>query len=185
MILILSNLTLRSEIICQMFSSWWDFEEVCTSYAKSARSCCLVLNLLKFSLYLMLNEIFQYDDLKAPGCLPYPDVRPSMWLRDHLRKIISNTVISKLRGVCCTQSCDPSHDLEIICELKMSKLLNLISYSLVQTEFLVAYVSIWQSMCLELLLLTLRWYLSYLYMLVLLRLKFLCLWWPCSNCYIA
>jgi hypothetical protein len=32
---------------------------------------CLVLKLLKFSLYLKLNEKFQYGDLEAPGCLPY------------------------------------------------------------------------------------------------------------------
>jgi hypothetical protein len=57
---------------------------------------CLVLKLLKFSLYLILNEKFQYGhkddlrknniqcgDLKAPGCLPY-------------------------------QSCNPPHSLEII-----------------------------------------------------------------------
>jgi hypothetical protein len=58
----------------------------CASSAKSARSCCLVLKLLKFSLYLMLNEKFQYSGLKALGCLPYPVMRPSMWSRDHLRK---------------------------------------------------------------------------------------------------
>jgi hypothetical protein len=35
----LGNLTLRSETLCQMFSSWWDFEGVCTSCAKSALFC--------------------------------------------------------------------------------------------------------------------------------------------------
>jgi hypothetical protein len=55
-----------------MFSSRWDFGEVCASYAKSARSFCLVLKPLKISLYLVLNEKFQYDDLEAPGCLSYP-----------------------------------------------------------------------------------------------------------------
>jgi hypothetical protein len=44
---------------------------VCASRAKSARSCCLMLNLLKFSLYLVLNKILQYGDLKALGCFPY------------------------------------------------------------------------------------------------------------------
>jgi hypothetical protein len=104
---------------------------VCASCAKSAHSCCLVLKLLKFSLYLVLNEKFQYDDLEALGCLPYPVMRPSTRSRDHLRKIMSNTVISKLRSVCHTQSCDPPHSIEIIWGLKMSKLLNLIAYSLV------------------------------------------------------
>jgi hypothetical protein len=33
-------------------------------------SCALTY--LKFSLYLVLNDKFQYSDLKAPGCLPYP-----------------------------------------------------------------------------------------------------------------
>jgi hypothetical protein len=47
---------------------------VYASYAKSAHSCCLVLKLLKFSLYLVLNEKFQYGDLKALGCLLYPVV---------------------------------------------------------------------------------------------------------------
>jgi hypothetical protein len=43
---------------------------------------------------------------------------------------MSNTVISKLQGVCRTQSCDPLRGLEITWGLKMSKLLNLITYSL-------------------------------------------------------
>jgi hypothetical protein len=131
MILILSNLTLRSEIHCQIFSSWWDVGEVCASCAKSAHSSYLVLKLLKFNFYLVFNEKFQYGDLEAPGCLPYSIVRPSAWSIDHLRKIISNPVILKLRGVCHTQSCDPPHGLEIIWGLKMSKLLNLIAYSIV------------------------------------------------------
>jgi hypothetical protein len=130
MILILTNLTLRSKILCQMFSSWWDFGEVCASCAKSARSCCLVLKLLNFCLYLVLNEKFQYDDLESLGCLLYSVVRPSVWSRYHLRKIISNLVILKFWGVCRTQSCDSPRSLEIIWGLKMSKLLNLITYSL-------------------------------------------------------
>jgi hypothetical protein len=43
---------------------------------------------------------------------------------------MSNTVILKLRGVYRIQSCDPSRCLEITWRLKMSKLLNLITYSL-------------------------------------------------------
>jgi hypothetical protein len=130
MILILNNLTLRSEILCQIFCSWWNFGEVCASCANSAHSCCLALKLLKFSLYLVLNEKFQYGDLEAPRCLPYPVMRPFARSRDHLRKIMSNMVISKPRGVYRTQSCDPPHGLEIIWVFKMSKLLNLIAYSL-------------------------------------------------------
>jgi hypothetical protein len=38
-----------------------------------------VLKLLKFSLYHVLNEKFQYGDLEAPWRLLYPVVRPSMW----------------------------------------------------------------------------------------------------------
>jgi hypothetical protein len=129
MILILSNLILRSKILYQMFSSWWDFGEVCASSAKSAHSCCLVLKLLKFSLCLVLNETFQYGDLEAPRCLSYPVVRPFTRSRDHLRKIISNMVILKLRGVCRTQSCDPPYGIEVTWGSKMSKLLNLIAYS--------------------------------------------------------
>jgi hypothetical protein len=96
---ILSNHILRSEILCQIFSSWWDFGEVCDSCTKSAHSCCLVLKPL-----------------------------------DHVHV-----------------------------------------YWLVQIEFLVADVSVWQSTLLELLLLTLRWYMSYLYMLVLLEIEVLML----------
>jgi hypothetical protein len=43
---------------------------------------------------------------------------------------MSNTVIWKLQGICRTQSCNPLCGLEIIYGLKMSKLLNLIAYSL-------------------------------------------------------
>jgi hypothetical protein len=91
---------------------------------------CLVLKLLKFSLYLKLNEKFQYGDLEAPGCLPYTVMWPFARSRDHLRKIISNTMILKLRDVCRTQLCDPPRSLEIIWRFKMSKFLNLIFYSL-------------------------------------------------------
>jgi hypothetical protein len=143
MILILSNLTLRSEIIYQIFISWWDFREVCASCAKSACLCCLVLKLLKFNLYLVLNKKFQYSDLKALGCLPYPVVRSSLRYRDHLRKIMSNSVILKLWGVWCTQSCDPPHSLDIIWWLKISKLLNLIAYSL---TYLLTYTN-WVLSC--------------------------------------
>jgi hypothetical protein len=59
----------------------------------------------------MLNEKIQYGH------------------KDDLRKIMSSTVISKLHGVSCTQSCIPQRGLEIILGLKMTKLLNLIPYS--------------------------------------------------------
>jgi hypothetical protein len=88
-----------------------------------------MLKLLKFSLCLVLNEKFQYSDLKALGCLPYPVMWPFTRSRDHLRKIMSNTVISKLWGVCRTRSCNPPRGLEITWGFKMSKLLNLIAYS--------------------------------------------------------
>jgi hypothetical protein len=103
---------------------------VCASCAKSACSCYLVLKLLKFSLYLVLSKKFQYGDLEVSGCLTYPVVRPSMRSRDHLRKIMSNPVILKLQGVCRIQSCDPPYGLELIWGLKISKLLDLITYSL-------------------------------------------------------
>jgi hypothetical protein len=83
--------------------------------AKSARSCCLVLKLLKFSLCLVFNEKFQYSDFEAPGCLHYPVMRRSAWSRDQLRKIMSNIVSLKLWGVYRTQSCDPPRGLEITC----------------------------------------------------------------------
>jgi hypothetical protein len=87
---------------------------VCASCAKSAHSCCLVLKHLKFIMYLVLNKKFQYGDFEAPGCLPYLVMRPSAWSRDYLRKLMSNTVISKLQGIYRTQSCDSPHGLGII-----------------------------------------------------------------------
>jgi hypothetical protein len=80
----LGNLTLRSETLCQMFSSCWDFGDVCASCAKSAHSFVLCLNLFKNSFCTLC---FMLD---------------------------SNAVISKLRGVCRTQSCDPPRSLEVI-----------------------------------------------------------------------
>jgi hypothetical protein len=38
-------------------------------------------------LYSVLNDRFQYSDLEAPGCLPYPGVQPSVWSRGHLRNV--------------------------------------------------------------------------------------------------
>jgi hypothetical protein len=35
----------------------------------------------------VLNDRFQYNDLEAPGCLPYPVVRPSARSRGHLRNV--------------------------------------------------------------------------------------------------
>jgi hypothetical protein len=42
---------------------------------------------IKFSLYLVLHDTFQYSDLEAPGCLSYPVVRPFRWSRGHLRNV--------------------------------------------------------------------------------------------------
>jgi hypothetical protein len=46
----------------------------------------LMLNLLKIQ-FVMLNDRFQYSDLEAPGCLPYPVVRPSARSRGYLRNV--------------------------------------------------------------------------------------------------
>jgi hypothetical protein len=158
---------------------------------KSARSFCLVLKFLKFSLYLVLNENIQCGDLEAPGCLPYPVVLPSMWSKDHLRKIISNTVISKLWGICRTQSCDPPHGREIICGLKVSKLLNLIAYSLACLLTCTNWVLCCIFECLTNH--ASRIIVAHLEMIsILFRYTYLawdqsplCLRWLCSNCYIA
>jgi hypothetical protein len=45
--------------------------------AKSVCSYCLVLKLLKFSLYLVLNEKFQYGDLEALGVCRIQSCDPS------------------------------------------------------------------------------------------------------------
>jgi len=44
------------------------------------------LNLPKIQ-FMVLNDRFQYSDLEAPGCLPYPVVRPSARFRGHLRNV--------------------------------------------------------------------------------------------------
>jgi hypothetical protein len=186
MILILTNLTLRSKILCQMFSLWWDFGEVCASCAKSARSCCLVLKLLNFCLYLVLNEKFQYDDLESLGCLLYSVVRPSVWSRYHLRKIISNLMILKFWGVYRTQSCDSPRGLEIIWGLKMSKLLNLITYSL---ACLLTYTNwVLSCICERLAKHASRIVVAHLEMIYVLFIYACfawCLWWLYSNCFIT
>jgi hypothetical protein len=112
-----------------MFSSWWDFEEVCASCAKSARSFVLCLKLAQNSVCIMcliMNSNIVISKLQCvchtQSCDP-PRGLEIIWG-------MSNMVISKLRGVCRTQSCDPLRGLEIIWGLKMSKLLNLIAYSL-------------------------------------------------------
>jgi hypothetical protein len=189
-ILILSNLTLRREILCQMFSSWWNSREACATCAKSAHSCCLVLKILKFRLYLVLNEKFQYSDLKAPRCVPYPIVWLSARSRDHLRKIMSNRMILKIRGVCRTQLCDPSHGLQIIWGFKMSKLLNLIDYLL--SCLLTCTNGVLSCICESLAKQPSQIIVAHHEMICLIYIcssflisMSLCLWWPCSNCYIA
>jgi hypothetical protein len=67
---------------------------------------------------------------------------------------MSNTVVSKLQGVCRIQLCDPSRGLEI-------------TWGLVQTEFLVAYVSVWQS--------ALFW--TVVALVEIMSSKFICLFW--------
>jgi hypothetical protein len=37
--------------------------------------------------FVVLIDRFQYSDLEAPGCLPYPVVRPSAWSRGHLTNV--------------------------------------------------------------------------------------------------
>jgi hypothetical protein len=44
------------------------------------------LNLSKIQ-FVVLNERFQYSDLEAPGCLPYPVMRLSARSRGHLRNV--------------------------------------------------------------------------------------------------
>jgi hypothetical protein len=89
----------------------------------------------------MLNENSNMMILKLRGVYRIQSCNPMCSLE--VIWGMSNTVILKLQGLCRTQLCDPSCGLEITWGLKMSKLLNLNASSLVQTEFLVAYVSVW------------------------------------------
>jgi hypothetical protein len=75
---------------------------VCLLCQKCTLICLVLKTCLKFSLYLVLNKKFKYGDLEPLGCLSYPVLQPSVQSKDHLRKIMSNTVILKLRGVCRT-----------------------------------------------------------------------------------
>jgi hypothetical protein len=173
----LENLTLRSEILCQMFSSWWDFEGDC---AKSAHSFVLCLNLPRFQLYSVLNENSNMMISKLWGVCRTQSYDPSCGLEVIWE--MSNTVILKLRGVCRTQSCDPPCGLEITWGPKMSTLLNLIAYSLAClltcTNWFLSCIcerlaknaipnccfSCWDDVYL-------------VYMLVLVEMGVLCLWW--------
>jgi hypothetical protein len=97
---------------------------------------------------------------------------------------MSNAVILKLHGVCRTPSCDPPRSLEITWGLKMSKLLNLIAYSLAClltcTNCVFSCIcECLQSTCLESLLLPFRWCLASLYILVLIERGVLYWWWTC------
>jgi hypothetical protein len=49
-------------------------------------SCALNLPKIQFVSYAQGE--FQYNDLKALGCLPYPVVQPSMRSRGHLRNVL-------------------------------------------------------------------------------------------------
>jgi hypothetical protein len=119
--------------------------------------------------------------------LPYPVVWPSAWSRVHLRKIMSNTVISKLWDVCRTQSCDSLCDLEIIWGLKMSNLLNLIFYSLACLLTCTNWVLI--CICVRLAKHASRIIVAFFEMMpsefiyvFLLRYESLCLWWTWLTC---
>jgi hypothetical protein len=151
---------------------------VCLLCQKCTPICLVLKTCLKFSLYSKLNENSNMMISKRQGVCHTQSCNPS-----HGSEVIwgmSNMVISKLWDVYCTQSCDPPRDLEITWGLKMSKLLNLIAYSLAclltcTTKFLLAYMNIWQSTCLESLLLSLRWWLASLYLLVLVEIRVLML----------
>jgi hypothetical protein len=99
-----------------LWRSVWLFYQKCTLFC------------LKFSLYYVPNENFNMvisklrDVCHTQSCDP-PRGLEVIWE-------ISNMVIWKLRCICRTQSCDPPRGLEIIWGLKMSKILNLIAYSL-------------------------------------------------------
>jgi hypothetical protein len=146
---------------------------------------CLVLKTcLKFNLYYVLHENSNMIILKLWGVCRTQSC-------DHPRGLeiiwgISNMVISKLRGLCLDiQSCDPPHGLEITWGLKMSKLLNLITFSLAClltcTNWVLSYIceclvkhTSWIFVALtEMMLVS-------LYMLVLVEIGvFMLLWWTC------
>jgi hypothetical protein len=126
----------------------------------------------------VLNNKFQYDDLEAPGCLPYPVVWPCARSRGHLRNVQYSGL--EVPGVCRTQSCDPSHSLEITWGPKMSKIkLNcLIICLFIYLYKLSSYLhmlAFGKSRYLKLLLLLLRWCLVYMFVFV--EVGVLCLWW--------
>jgi hypothetical protein len=70
----LGNLTLRSKIISKCLAHDGTLERCVPLVPKVHTLFVMCLNLLKFSLYFVLYDIFQYSDLEALGCLPYPVV---------------------------------------------------------------------------------------------------------------
>jgi hypothetical protein len=60
---------------------------VCLLCRKGTLFCLVLETCLKFRLYFVLNDRFQYSDLEAPGCLPYLVVRLSARSRGHLRNV--------------------------------------------------------------------------------------------------
>jgi hypothetical protein len=90
--------------------------------------CVVLKTCLKFSLYSALHENSNMMISNLRGLCCTQSCNPPYGLE--IIWEMSNMVISKLRGVFRTKSCDPPRSLEITWGPKMSKLLNLIIYSL-------------------------------------------------------
>jgi hypothetical protein len=101
---------------------------VCLLCQKCMLFYLVLKSCLKFSLYSVLNENSSMMISKLWGVCHTQSCDPPRGL--DVIWGMSNTIFLKLRGVCPTQSCDPPRGLEITWGLKMSKLLNLIFYSL-------------------------------------------------------
>jgi hypothetical protein len=101
---------------------------VCLLCQKFTLLCLVLKTYLKFSLYYVLNENSNMMISKLWGVSCTQSCDPPRGVE--IIWGMSNMVISKIRGVYHTQSCDPLCILEITWGLKMSKLLNLIAYSL-------------------------------------------------------
>jgi hypothetical protein len=101
---------------------------VCHLCQKCTLFCLLLKTCLKFNLYYVLNENSNMMISKLRGVCRNQSCDPLRGLEVIWE--MSNMVVSKPQGVSRTQSCDPPRSLEITWGLKMSKLLNLIAYSL-------------------------------------------------------
>jgi hypothetical protein len=102
---------------------------MCLLCQKCMLNCLVLKTCLKFNSYSMLNGNSNMKISKLWGVCHTQSCDPPRGIE--ITWGMSTTALLKLRGVYRTQLCDPPRGLEITWGFKMSKLSNLIAYSLV------------------------------------------------------